>query len=875
MRTKLLLCLMALSPCLRAQERGVTPATTPSRATARVAPTTRAVVIGISDYQDEGIPDLQFADRDAEAFAAWLRSPAGGNIPKEYILLHTNKAATNAQMILSLDWLIAESKAGDRAFIYFSGHGDVERVTKYNNGYLLGYDSPPAVYGAGAFAVNYLKDIIATLSENGVQVFLISDACRAGKLAGSNTNGAQVTSTRLAQQFANEIKILSCQPDEFSIEGKQWGGGRGCFSYHLENALYGFADKNTDAQINLMELDRYLQDNVSAEAAPESQIPMVLGPPKTVVTYVDAPTFTTRQEALKNHKTEFLAIDNKGFEEMVLATADARIQGIYRQFQAAIDSNQLMAPEGKSANDFFNILTADPEITQLHGILKRKFVVALMNEGQALLNEFIKSPQRYIDRSWILGLHYDHLPDYFNRASEILGPAHYVYNNLKAKEYYFLSKIYTPKNYPDKNFSWRNTESILALNKAIMYDSTAAYLFYELSLKYGAIDQREPLIQKAMTLAPNWIFPPQALAFYYFGEGKNQSKAREYFSQCIKSDSSYLTPYNFMSWSFEMEGQVDSSAFWRRTFVDRFLEKWSNDYSGITAYECNDIGNALWRLKEYKKAEKWLNIGLEISNGKLPSLYGNLDVVYVDLLEFEKAIETQKRKMENWRINANSLTSIGQTYFFFLGNWDEAKKNFDYVRDLKEEELQLDKVNFYFFSEHYDSALVLTKRMLANFPGNNQFRFFQALSHWNLKDTLNAKLLFSAIADSISIEFKENYIFRPDYVLKLISFFYLNREDALENEIKNLKADHPNDKWMHFNLSIFYAVTGQEALAIDQLNKAVELGWEPNPLPWMVGTLCDPLLDNIRTTPGYKTFVEQHFPYYLEVATSIPYAKGN
>ena len=144
---------------------------------------TRAVVIGISDYQEPLIPDLKYAHRDAEAFANWLRSPAGGSVPEENILLHTNEAATNAEIIVSLDWLIEESKKGDRAFIYFSGHGDVERITKYNNGYLLGYDSPPAVYGAGAFAVNYLKDIIATLSDNDVQVFLISDACRAGKIS--------------------------------------------------------------------------------------------------------------------------------------------------------------------------------------------------------------------------------------------------------------------------------------------------------------------------------------------------------------------------------------------------------------------------------------------------------------------------------------------------------------------------------------------------------------------------------------------------------------------------------------------------------------------------------------------------------------------
>ena len=55
--------------------------------------TTRAVVIGISDsdYQDPGIPDLRFADRDAEAFAARLRSPEGGSIQERNLVLLTNR----------------------------------------------------------------------------------------------------------------------------------------------------------------------------------------------------------------------------------------------------------------------------------------------------------------------------------------------------------------------------------------------------------------------------------------------------------------------------------------------------------------------------------------------------------------------------------------------------------------------------------------------------------------------------------------------------------------------------------------------------------------------------------------------------------------
>lgn len=240
--------------------------------------TTRAVAIGISDYQDEQIPDLRYAHKDAESFVAYLQSDKGGRLEDQYIRLLINEQAKAGDIIAQFDWLIAESKAGDKAIIYFSGHGDVERVTKFQRGYLLAYDSPPAAYMAGGtLSVQNLQDIITSLSEIGVQVIFISDACRSGKLAGSDTGGAQATTAALTKQFANEIKILSCQPNEFSLEGAQWGGGRGCFSYHLVDGLYGLADLDNDRAVIVLELERYLEDRVPRETAPQSQIPMSTG----------------------------------------------------------------------------------------------------------------------------------------------------------------------------------------------------------------------------------------------------------------------------------------------------------------------------------------------------------------------------------------------------------------------------------------------------------------------------------------------------------------------------------------------------------------------------------------------------------------------
>ncbi|MBK6996750.1 MAG: hypothetical protein IPH31_18155 [Lewinellaceae bacterium] len=61
------------------------------------------------------------------------------------------------------------------------------------------------------------------------------------------------------------------------MEGEQWGGGRGIFSYHLVEGLFGLADRNGDGTVSVGEIDRYLEDKVTAEAAPQTQVPMLLG----------------------------------------------------------------------------------------------------------------------------------------------------------------------------------------------------------------------------------------------------------------------------------------------------------------------------------------------------------------------------------------------------------------------------------------------------------------------------------------------------------------------------------------------------------------------------------------------------------------------
>ncbi|MBM3763239.1 MAG: hypothetical protein FJW36_23730 [Acidobacteria bacterium] len=79
-----------------------------------------AIVIGVSEH--EHLPpdaQLKFAHRDAEDFAGFLRSTAGGGLPSSHVRLLTNKAATLAAVRAALHtWLVESAKPEDVVYVF-------------------------------------------------------------------------------------------------------------------------------------------------------------------------------------------------------------------------------------------------------------------------------------------------------------------------------------------------------------------------------------------------------------------------------------------------------------------------------------------------------------------------------------------------------------------------------------------------------------------------------------------------------------------------------------------------------------------------------------------------------------------------------------
>ncbi len=503
---------------------------------------TYAVIIGISDYQDT-TKRLNFAHKDALAFAEFLKSKAGGSLNEKNLTVLIDSQATLAGVAFALDWLTQVCKENDRAIIYFSGHGDVETKTYSDLGYLLCWDAPSRVYmGGGALDLRIFQNIISALSKyNKSRVFVILDACRSGTLAGNLVGGAQATAENLAVPWANEIKILSCQPDQDSHEDIIWGGGRGVFSYYLEEALYGFADQNADSWITLLELGRYLEDHVMEAVLPVRQVPLIVGDKLERLVSVDSSILRSRR-LLQSTKISMTEYKSKGIEEITLnMITDTSLQKLYQRFNDALKNKQFLKPAGTCADDYYTQIIQESRLVELHDVATRKYVVALQDDVQQVLNKLLSVDVNEFTRSKASRiLKYKDYPAYLARASEIIGSNHFFYSKLKARQYFFEGLLLFLENSGNKNPEEGNRimqlyRQSLTLEKDAAH--TYFYMMYCQATKFVNEDSCIYYATEAANRAPQWVLPYGYLSYFYLNKFRNLEASKKYLDLSMKIDS--------------------------------------------------------------------------------------------------------------------------------------------------------------------------------------------------------------------------------------------------------------------------------------------------------------------------------------------------
>jgi len=512
---------------------------------------TYALVVGISDYKDPLITDLQFAERDALIFSEYLVSRAGGEIPRNQIKLFLGQDATVANVYNALDWIKSKVKDGDQVYFYFAGHGDVES-SLYKLGFLLTYDSPFQNYLNNAIRIEDINNFANTLSTNQndiINTFLITDACHSGKLAGSDNRGTSLVGEQLSQVQDQEIRIVSCGPDEKSLESIIWGGGRGVFSFYLINGMRGLADKDNNQIVTLQELKTYLETNVTNDVSTiklKKQNPVIAGKPLAVISKV-----TEAAPAIFIDSSLATLRISDGARDVTPLNANSpdSINNFFKYFRkvdlsTAIDFDQILSFQRVDVpdivlNNFKNIDLKSEiigfNIDSLLQAMNRpgyktrfnyEFAAMIHDQIQAAINLYLKGDETELEKRQYYNLetnNYYKYPSMIQTAMMLIEKDHYLYRILELKLHYFKGvsiRLKIPQSFQkDTLIKSALKEQLLALK----LEDKAAYVQNELGLIYEyklQNDIAKKYYQRAIELSPTWSIPKANLSGLFFQEKK-------------------------------------------------------------------------------------------------------------------------------------------------------------------------------------------------------------------------------------------------------------------------------------------------------------------------------------------------------------------
>ena len=221
---------------------------------------TYALVIGISRY--EKLPQdlwLQYPEADAKAFSDHLSSPRGGSVPADRMLVLTNDHATTASVRDAFRTFLKNGPGkNDTVFILMAGHGTVDNTGSY----ILTWDSDPENLARTALPMAELHTLVENELANTGHVIFLADVCRAATIAGQKTSSSPDVVAELGETPGEMLGLMAARPTELSLEGPEFGGGHGAFTYSLLRGLEGAADQDHDGFVTAGELIDFVTGDV-------------------------------------------------------------------------------------------------------------------------------------------------------------------------------------------------------------------------------------------------------------------------------------------------------------------------------------------------------------------------------------------------------------------------------------------------------------------------------------------------------------------------------------------------------------------------------------------------------------------------------------
>ena len=357
-------------------------------------PQTFAIVMGISKYKY--VRPLTYADKDAELFRDFLKSPGGGSVKEDNIFCLLNDQAMSANFwTKGFQWLkYKQLQKGDRLFIYLAGHGDAIDEDQY---FFLGYDCNPAgdknnYLVGGAIQLYNLKKKIAAETAKGVEVFFVMDACRSNELPGG-AEGLSFLNTAVTEKKVGEIMMLATAAGQESLEDASIGNGHGLFTWYLVDGLSGLADAegSADNKITYSEIRNYVDKNVPSVAQQrfrKKQQPYFCcdANSENVISQVDAAYLQKWMQQKKQNRAgdSFEGMLNNAFD---FYGADTTLQETYNLFYKAIREKRLTG--NASAEYYYQQLDKKYKGNPYTLDAQSTLAVEIINDAQQRVNRYL------------------------------------------------------------------------------------------------------------------------------------------------------------------------------------------------------------------------------------------------------------------------------------------------------------------------------------------------------------------------------------------------------------------------------------------------------------------------------------------------------
>ena len=278
-----------------------------------VKPGDRALIIGINQYSDPGITSLKGAVRDANNMRSLLMDRFG--FAEDQIHLLTNEKATREGIREALQTTLeAQTRPGDRAFLFFAGHGYYQPDDNGDEGdgydeVLVPHDARIVPGTAGPMHVEKIlrDDDIGTFLDkiHDRKVLVIVDSCHAGTITrsldqytpalrfartlGAQGQGAEVSysersgGTRTLRQRShardigpvdpgkNRVVWTAVSAGQLALENRETAESEGVFTGLFISGLgEQKADRNVDGTVTNSELLDYLRKESEAYCARHS-----------------------------------------------------------------------------------------------------------------------------------------------------------------------------------------------------------------------------------------------------------------------------------------------------------------------------------------------------------------------------------------------------------------------------------------------------------------------------------------------------------------------------------------------------------------------------------------------------------------------------